>query len=323
MSFRPRYERDIKSPSVSQEVRAWLREVFLEDWGLKLLALAITLGIWYGVTGQRAPATIRLRDIQIQFQLPDNLEISNEPRQEIDLTLTGSRRSLDGISVRDLIAMVDVTDFKAGERVVYLTESQIKIELPDGIRIVNIEPNAIPLTLETRVEREIPVEVRREGTPAEGFEIYGVSTNPPHIRVRGPASRIEQLQTAFTETIAVDGRAESFTVNQAAINIADSKITVLDPTVSVSVSVGEQRLEKNLADVEVRSHSGAGVRPERASITVYGPRSTIEQLNNENTALVLEEGENGGVTSRLATPEGLRNQVQLLSTRPAGFTLLK
>jgi hypothetical protein len=31
-----------------------LRKVFLEDWGLKLLALAITIALWLGVTGSAA-----------------------------------------------------------------------------------------------------------------------------------------------------------------------------------------------------------------------------------------------------------------------------
>ena len=34
--------------------RRWLRRIFLEDWSLKLLALAITLVLWFLVNG-RAP----------------------------------------------------------------------------------------------------------------------------------------------------------------------------------------------------------------------------------------------------------------------------
>jgi hypothetical protein len=30
----------------------WLRRIFIEDWGLKLLALAITLALWFGVSGR-------------------------------------------------------------------------------------------------------------------------------------------------------------------------------------------------------------------------------------------------------------------------------
>jgi len=35
-------------------VRRWLRRIFVEDWSLKLLALAITLVLWFLVTGRTA-----------------------------------------------------------------------------------------------------------------------------------------------------------------------------------------------------------------------------------------------------------------------------
>ncbi|HYV25663.1 MAG TPA: hypothetical protein VE969_10555 [Pyrinomonadaceae bacterium] len=34
--------------------RRWLRRIFVEDWSLKLLALAITLVLWFLVTGRSA-----------------------------------------------------------------------------------------------------------------------------------------------------------------------------------------------------------------------------------------------------------------------------
>ena len=36
------------------------RKVFLEDWTTKLVALAITLALWVGVTGLSTPTTRRI-----------------------------------------------------------------------------------------------------------------------------------------------------------------------------------------------------------------------------------------------------------------------
>ena len=33
-------------------VAGWLRRIFIEDWGLKLLALAITLALWFVISGR-------------------------------------------------------------------------------------------------------------------------------------------------------------------------------------------------------------------------------------------------------------------------------
>ena len=44
-----------------------LRKLFVEDWGLKLLALAITVVLWLGVTGQNKPVTLRVSGVQLNF----------------------------------------------------------------------------------------------------------------------------------------------------------------------------------------------------------------------------------------------------------------
>jgi hypothetical protein len=47
----PFNESRIESRAQSTAER-WLRRIFIEDWGLKLLALAITLVLWFGVSGR-------------------------------------------------------------------------------------------------------------------------------------------------------------------------------------------------------------------------------------------------------------------------------
>ena len=104
-------------PRVPSAAERWLHKVFLEDWGLKLLALAITIVLWMAVTGQNKPTTLRVPGVQLTFLKPDGLELSNDPPQSIDVTLRGSRDKLDRIGPRDLLATVDVSDQKPGERI--------------------------------------------------------------------------------------------------------------------------------------------------------------------------------------------------------------
>jgi YbbR domain-containing protein len=304
-----------------REVRSWLRKIFIEDWNLKLLALAITLGLWFGVTGQRAPATVRLPRVHLSFQLPPDTEISNDPRDEVEITLTGSKRDLDRLNGRDMVAYVDVTDMKPGERVVQLTPRRLKIELPEDLRIDGIEPNTIALRIEPRIEREVEVEARLEGSLPDGYELRGVNITPNKVRVRGPASHVNELQKALTETIPLEGRQESFAVPQTAIDIPDPKVDAIDPIVGVYLEIGEQRIEKSFAGIAVRESTGARVRPETASVTVYGARSAVERLRPEDIQVALDVSEDGAITPRLVLPPDLQGRVELRSIKPVGFTI--
>ncbi len=117
----------------------WLRRIFIEDWGLKLLALAITLVLWFVVSGRE-------------------------------------------------------------------------------------------------VERELVVEPRLQGKPAPAYEVKEVLVTPAKVRVTGPASHVDALEKAQTETISIEGRRESFDVPHAAIFISDPKVGVLD-RVNVHVTI--------------------------------------------------------------------------------------
>jgi YbbR domain-containing protein len=322
MAFREVDEGESRWARVPREAGAWLHEIFLEDWTLKLIALIISVGLWFAVTGQRKPTTIRLRNVQLDFQLPNDMEVSNEPRRDIDITVSGSSSALENLNRRELVARVDVSGYRPGDRVVQLTDKII--DLPSGIKVVKIEPNTVPLRLEPSVEREVEVEARREGNLPDGLELYSVTVTPARVRVRGPASRINTLQKAMTETIPLEGRRESFGIPQVAIDIPDQKLTVIDPVVNVRLEIGEQRIEKSFAGISVLTNNGSSVRPAQASVTLYGPKSVIEQLHPENVQLVLEVDDDGGVRHmRLQLPEGVPDSIQLRSTRPTGFSITK
>lgn len=322
MAFREVDEGESRWARVGRGALSWLHQIFLEDWTLKLIAVAISVGLWFAVTGQRTPTTIRLRNVQLDFQLPNDMEISNEPPRDIDITVSGSSYALENLNRRELVARVDVSDYKPGDRVVQLTEKII--DLPSGIKVVKIEPNTVPLRIEPSIEREVEVEARREGSLPDGSELYYIAVSPPRIRVRGPSSHVNALQKAMTETIPVEGRRDSFTITQVAIAVPDQKITVIDPVVNVRLEIGELRVEKSFAGVAVFTNNGSTPRPAQASVTLYGPKSLLEQLRPEDVQLILEVQEDGGLGNmRLQLPQDVASRVQLRSTRPTGFSIIK
>lgn len=305
----------------------WLREFLLEDWTLKLLALFITFGLWMVVTGQRAPATIRLRGVQLEFLLPAGTEITDEPRDgfKVDVTLEGRRGDLDELNARSLVAKADISQLRPGDRVARLNDRNVQMEVPAGVRIVRIEPPNVPLRIEQSVERELEVEARFEGSTPEGFEVVGVQVVPPRVRVRGPESHVNAMERAQTEQIALEGQRETLTLPQVAIDVHDREVTPVEQVVGVRVEIAETTARRTLPNVVVRPAAGTGAqaRPGAASITVEGPRSAVERLRAEEVALVVEQSGDGTTSLRLALPPGFEGRVTLVSTSPAAFEIIR
>jgi YbbR domain-containing protein len=306
-------------PRPPSAIERGLRKIFVEDWSLKLLALAITLVLWVAVTGENKPVTIRTA-VQLTFIRPNDLDISNDPPKSVDVLLTGSRSKLNSISLLNLVATVDVSANRAGERVVRLSTDRVRIELPEGVKIESFQPSTIPIRLEPRVERQLEVEVRLEGKPAEGYEVYGTQPLRTAVAVRGPSSHIDPLQKAPTETISVEGKKASFTASHVAIDIPDHKVDVVDAIVDVAIEIGERRVEKSFS---VRTTSGAGVQRGVATVTLSGPESVIAQLRQEDVKLVLDLSHSGATTPRLELPSAIQNQIKLVSIRPSQFSVAR
>jgi YbbR domain-containing protein len=229
------------TPRTPSALERGFRKVFLEDWGLKLLALVITLALWLAVTGQNKPVTLRVSGVQLNFLRHEGLEISNELPSTIEVVLTGSPGKLDRIGPRDLVATVDISDQKAGERIVRLSRDRVQMDLPEGVTLQGFHPATIPVRLEPRAEAQLEVEVKFEGTLPEGYELGSVTANPARVRLRGPADRVNALHKAMTETVWLDGKKEGFSLSNVAINIPDPRVDVLDPTVDIRVEVVEKK----------------------------------------------------------------------------------
>src|SRR5438874_3422037 len=252
--------------------RRWLRELLFEDWGLKLLAILITFGLWWAVTGQRTPAAVRLRHVQLFLVLPSDVEVSNDLREEVDVSLRGSQSALSALKAGDVVLNFDASGLQPGTHLIRLTPQNVRLEVPEGVnpeslQIDRIEPASIKLQLERRIEREFVVSVPVEGKPADGYELIGVTSVPNRVRVRGPESRVNALQKVQTEPVALDGRAAPFAVSQVVVDIPDPKVVPVETAVDVQVQIGETRTEKMLPGVAVQAAAGTP-QPARATITL-------------------------------------------------------
>jgi YbbR domain-containing protein len=299
-----------RTPSAIERI---FRRVFIEDWILKLLSMAITVTLWLVVTGQNQPVTTHV-SVQLNFVRPQSLEISNDPPRTVDVTLVGSRNKLDKLSAPDLIATIDLTDQRAGERMIRFSE-RAQLSLPNGIRVTGFSPTAIPIQLDPMIEKQSAVEPKISGKPADGYEVYSTSADPSVVTMRGPAGHLNVLDKVPTETIWLAGQKEGFTATSVAIDVSDVKVEVLDPAVNVQVVIGERRTEKTFANVQVVSESGMNYTPRIATVTILGPATDLERLSSDGIKVVL----NDALEPRLAVPSATEGTIVLKSINPSKF----
>jgi YbbR domain-containing protein len=300
------------------------RGLFLKDWTLKVLALGIALVLWYGVTGQRAPVTERIPGVHLTFRLPGNLVVSGNPRNDVDLTVTGARQLLDRLSGRDLEVIVNLAEYGPGDHTLLLNSDNVKVSLPEGVTLNRVEPNTAKVRLEASVERELPVMVQTAGSPPNEHEFYGARVEPATVRVSGPASRINGLQKVETETVNLNGRAESFTVERLQLLLPDEQVDLVDALVKVNFDIGERRAERLVEGVGVRAPEGWNPQPAQAAVMLYGPASLLEKILPGDLEIILESKDGAAPTPRLnILRQDAKDLLQFRAFRPTVFSLNK
>ena len=276
-----------------------VRKLFLEDWAMKLTALVITLGLWFGVTGLSTPTTKR-------FTIPLNLSVSNNAevttaQQDVEIVVSGDKRKIDQINKADLIASVDLADVSPGDRVVSLLPENVAVQLPQGVKLVEVLPIRFLVKLEAVEEKEIEVKASTVGDPAPGFEVYSTSVFPQQIRVRGPASFISTLDFVETAKIDLSGKKGEFTAKEIPVSVANPKAAVLNTVVDVYFRIGEKRVERSYTiSLDETSDS-------IATFVIYGPRTLLSKTRAEAFKIDLSNNS----SPRLILPLELQDLVEV------------
>lgn len=285
-------------------IRHILRKIFLEDWALKVIALLITLGLWFGVTGLSTPTNKRL-SIPLSLNIASNAQITNVPLDEVEIEISGDKRKVEQLNRGDLTAYIDLTDVQPGERVVPLTPETVFVQLPQGVKLVQVQPSRIAVKIEAVEEKDVEVRAATTGVLPAGFEVYSTTVLPPRIRVRGPVSLIGTLDHVLSAPIDLSGRREEFTARQVAVDSPNPRAAVLNTFVDVQFKIGEKRIERAF------SLPMAGAPTTIASFTLYGPRSIILHATKDQIYVELTRSDNVADVPRVILPPEWQDTVEV------------
>jgi YbbR domain-containing protein len=229
--------------------------------------------------------------------------------------LTGSRSKLDDLTALDLVATVDVTAEQPGERVLRLADKAL-ISLPQGVKVDGYQPSAILIRLEHILERQIAIEPKLEGKPADGYQVYGVRPSKSAVMVSGPESRVNALQKLETESIWLSGRRETFTAENLGIDVPDTKVKLVDPVVDVQVEIAELPVERTFTGVPLANVVSG--EPPTWTIIVSGPPSILDKLKPGDLKIGLAPvGISSQMERRLLLPPEFEGKVTVKSIRDA------
>jgi YbbR domain-containing protein len=204
-------------------------------WGLRVLALAIAIGIWSRVSlEEREETTEKLVEAGVSYNLPRGYLVLNQV-QSVLVRLRGSRKAIRGLNPY----MVDVQIQLAptGPETVTVQLGADNLLMPEDLEFVAIEPNAIQVELDREVTQRVLVEPRLKGKPTDGTKAGQAEVFPNQVLVSGPEKRLARLLSLPAQQISLEGHGVTFQEEVDVIS-SDPLIQVVQPSkVTVRVPI--------------------------------------------------------------------------------------
>jgi YbbR domain-containing protein len=261
----------------------------LDNLSLKLASLGLAALLWFVIAGEKTSEMGLSAPVELQ-NFPKDLELTGDPVNTVEVRLRASPGIIQRLTPGDVSAHVDLADAREGERIVHLTADSVRV--PFGVTVVKILPAIITLNLERTLQKSVPVRPRLLGRPAPGYEVAEVGAEPAEVRIAGPKSRVQEVESAFTEPVAVEG-AETTVVEHVNIGLEDPLLRIQgNPRVRVSVrirQVEQTRAFDGLA-LEVRGGSFAA-RPARVTVVLGGPASVLARVESGSVHPYVDAGQ--------------------------------
>lgn len=294
-------------------VRA-LRDAAVHNLPLKLLALALAIGLWAFVNfGERDSEEALKVPVELR-QIPASLMITSPRIDFVDVRVVGPRTLLGRIDHTQLLIPLDLSGALPGPAV--FTVNVDRLNLPRGVRVTRVTPAQITVTLETIGRKTVPVELLVEGEPPADFRIVSTAVDPPEVAITGPESVVESVESVVADVVRLDDASRETIRREVPVGPLGEYVKTTPGAVAIEIVIEEIVVERRFDEAPI-SVMATGARevqiePAQASVVVAGPRRLVEPL--ESGALLGIDAAGLSVGAHIA---------RLVANLPEGVTLLE
>lgn len=218
-------------------------------WGLRLVALALGIGLWFGISlSNRDVSAEKVVETTISYVRPEGLILMN-PRTTVKVTVSGPMSEIRTLIPYLVYVQVSLEGEQPG--LVRKGLSAEDVTLPDPkLTVTSIDPNVVTLDLDRSMTTTLPLEAFFAGEPAAGARVLmdRVVIDPPQVTATGPARILEGVEKLDLTPISLEGHAIDF----------QQTVTVITPDPLVQV-------ERSRVQVEVPMDLGPGTGENRGA----------------------------------------------------------
>lgn len=256
--------------------KSFLRRALTENIGLKVLALAASVGLFVIVSGDYEQRPFPVDVVVLQPPPSSETMLVSEVPDQVQVTLQGSRSVLNSVR-RSGLPPIQMDLQRETPRYYDFARD---FDPPAGTSVVQIVPSSVTLEWASRAERRVRVQPLIEGEVAPGYSLGSTTVEPGVVRIRGVASEVNSMDRVWTAGVDVTGLTAGRHERRVPLGPLPRHVTAETPWAVVTINVEEENASRTLRDLEVAVIGGsdARVRPSQVNVVLRGPRTRVDDL---------------------------------------------
>nr|WP_320016336.1 diadenylate cyclase [uncultured Desulfobacter sp.] len=197
-------------PEPVKKMRRQTRELLVAA----MVCLLCTTGLWLSFS--RGMETLANYDVPIEFMNSDKkMNIIDTSASRSRLLISGARPLINALTLDQMSIKISLDGTAVGKNKLAITRQNV--QLPPGIRLKNIEPDQVEVTLDAMVEKRVPVQADFSGKLPDGLIMTSISVIPETVKITGGGLTLDSITTVFTEKIPLENLTRSGFVNAALV----------------------------------------------------------------------------------------------------------
>jgi YbbR domain-containing protein len=304
-------------------VRRAVRIALTENVGLKAISFVASVLLFVAIRGgEDAEKAV---DVDVVTMVPpaqsERVLVADVP-DRVEVVVHGPRSLLS--SLRDDDVPPVQVDLRSTHARSFDFEESL-FQLPAGVRIRSIIPASFPIAWEPRRERRLRVVASLRGDLLPGQSLKGEpAVEPPDVVLVGAESALDEVETAFTETVDLQGLGNGRYVKRVRLRRPPPHAWWADDgPLSVTFEVGPDLVERTFHQLPVRVANGSWqteIHPRTIDVTLRGPREAIAGINADRLLPFIDgptlEAQGPGTYREPPKLEDLPPGVEMVASEP-------
>jgi diadenylate cyclase len=153
-----------------------------------LVSLCLAVFFWSALIIAQGEILEKIVTVPVEYTpSPANLILVGDKQKEVRLHLAGSKSDLDSINPAELNVKIDLSKAVPGKQIFLISGENLR--LPKDVKLLDMVPSSMELTLAAIVEQEVNIKPQLVGKLPAGMKILAIDVIPEKVKVLSPVAQ--------------------------------------------------------------------------------------------------------------------------------------